>query len=111
MVSASAEVFGIEEIAPASDERKKVWSEFIPVIHLAMATRSAVIARGFDVDDPRMPDGLISAELLRIAPPADWVGRLLMDAEEWSYRIYFQGLIPHPERLIHLNARAKDLLL
>jgi len=102
-------VLGTEAARPDSDERKKLWSDYIGVIHLAMSMRSALISSGFDVDRKGLVPGALTFGIMKANLSADWIGEVLREAERWSYRAYFQQVIPRPERMISFEPRFRDL--
>lgn len=109
LTRSSGDVFQIDYLPPESDERKKLWSDYIGAVHLCMAVRTTLIELGYDPDERRTPAGDLTASLLDEANSSDWVGRCLVQAEEWAYRVYFQELLPRPERMIRFIMRERDL--
>ncbi len=100
-----------DNLAPQSDERKKLWSDYIPVVHLTMTMRKALIDAGVDTDSREWTNGEFMYHLLDARIPAEWMSRFLVEAERWSYRLYYQQIIPNPERMIRLILRDRELVL
>ncbi len=98
------------ELPPESDERKKRWSDYRPCIHLALTVRTALIKMGVDVDARQSEEGLILLALLNGGERQAWVSAALLEAERWSYRLYFQGIFDPAHRMNRFKLRPRELI-
>ena len=102
----------VDELPPSSDVRKKLWSDFIPVIHIAMAMREVLrigpAGRGNIGTIPAyngepVERGALIYSLLFHPDNAEASLKIADRAEDIAYQIRRQELLPRPERLVALR--------
>lgn len=102
----------IDKLPSSSDVRKKLWSDFIPVVHIAMAAVEVLMASGVKFgrqeltarsDGTPADPGDMLYSFAFAKQNAELAPIIAERAEEVAYQVQRQGLLPRPERLIALR--------